>query len=219
MTDAERVRELEAEVERLKKELTEANGFIDDIRLCGGELFDALREQWQAPMEMDAMTLYMTSFIALFVQEWEKDPPKNGFVTRAVFPRIGKLELDVHRVEGQSAAEAIGDMKRRAEAAEAEAGRLREAAQAFLQAALMPRFGEYSGYESATYTYEKSYGGGECSRHGRYYGSCASCRYDFERFKERADWEARNARDKAIEEAADKTRAALSAPAEPKETK
>jgi hypothetical protein len=102
---------------------------------------------------------------------------------------------------------------------EAEAGAMREALQQFLQAAFMPSFGDYSGYESATYTYEKSYGGGECSKHGRYYGSCSSCRLDFERFQRQKDAEARRSRDNALDTAMTQARAALqrTAPERPAE--
>jgi hypothetical protein len=84
-----------------------------------------------------------------------------------------------------------------------------EAMKAMHDAVSLPTSGDYGDYQHATHTYEQSYGGGECSKHGRYYGSCASCRFDWQCFTDAKDREARYRRDVAINDASVKARAAL----------
>lgn len=36
-------------------------------------------------------------------------------------------------------------------------------------------------WEAPSKTYDKSYGGGDCSKHGRYYGTCACCNNEMHR--------------------------------------
>jgi len=62
------------------------------------------------------------------------------------------------------------------------------------------------------HTYDPSFGGGECSKYGRYYGVCHSCRQDEQDAQERANWQARWNRDRALAQASEVARATLAAP-------
>ena len=44
-------------------------------------------------------------------------------------------------------------------------------------------------------TFDPSYGGGDCSLHGRYYGRCYSCESDYDKLQETADNQAKLHRD------------------------
>lgn len=65
----------------------------------------------------------------------------------------------------------------------------------------LPMYATTIDFEYPEKTYDKSYGGGDCSKHGRYYGICHSCNRDFERAKKEADREASWKREKAISNA------------------
>lgn len=74
------------------------------------ELLEVLREKWPA-VPSDALTLYLGAFMSGFVSEWQKNPPENGVTTSAVFPGIGKVEIEIRRVEGKSAAERLAELE------------------------------------------------------------------------------------------------------------
>jgi len=66
-------------------------------------------------------------------------------------------------------------------------------------------------FEGAEKTFDSSYNGGDCSKHGRYYGICHSCRNDMKRHYEEHDREFKYQRDRAINEAARNARKILNA--------
>ena len=86
---------------------------------CAVDLLDAIREVWKAvELPPDALTLYLASFIAGFARAWEDNPPQNGFVHAVVFPNIGKLQIEVRRIDGKSAAESLAEMQQQLRTAE-----------------------------------------------------------------------------------------------------
>lgn len=89
--------------------------------------------------------------------------------------------------------------------------RLLDACKAFVKAV----FTDYSGnpipHEPPDKTYYESFGGGDCSKHGRYYGTCHSCRNDMRQHYEQGRISRRIEKDTAISEAAVKAKAAISA--------
>ena len=58
-------------------------------------------------------------------------------------------------------------------------------------------------------TFDPSYGGGDCSLHGRYYGRCCSCESDYDKLKESADNHAKTYREIAIGAAMGKLKEAI----------
>jgi hypothetical protein len=50
--------------------------------------------------------------------------------------------------------------------------------------AIIERQREDIPWEAPSKTYDKSYGGGDCSKHGRYYGTCACCNIEMRRHYE-----------------------------------
>jgi hypothetical protein len=73
---------------------------------CAKELLDSLRDHWRAE-SYDAITLFMVAFVGGIKTEFLNLLPENGFVTSAVWPEIGALEIDIHRVTGKPAAETM----------------------------------------------------------------------------------------------------------------
>jgi hypothetical protein len=126
--------ELRAEIERLEGELMEshrhATKAMRDLNLISTsakELAELLREKWNAPADLDAMTLYCASLMAGFAAAWQNDPPENGFVHSVEFKDIGRLMIEVRREDGKSVVQAIREVTARAEAAEARVAELQAA--------------------------------------------------------------------------------------------
>lgn len=94
-------------------------------------------------------------------------------------------------------------------ALEASHAELLEALKEFAAASALPTQGDYSGFEYPSKTYDPSFGGGECEKHGRYYGSCASCRYDYDGFQHQQNVDARRKRNDALRLADEHARAAI----------
>lgn len=89
--------------------------------------------------------------------------------------------------------------------------KLEQALFAFCDAHAMPSYGNYADidYTPPKKTYDNSYHGGDCSKHGRYYGRCYSCAEEWENLKRRADRDAIHARDGALRKADELARKAL----------
>lgn len=84
------------------------------------ELLALLRDKWACP-DADAMTLYLGSILAGIAEEWNKNPPENGFTHALDFPGIGRLQIDIRKIEGKSVAESLLDVTQRLEDAERKA--------------------------------------------------------------------------------------------------
>ncbi len=82
---------------------------LDNYNSCAHELADLLRDKWSVK-DADAITIYCAALVAGIVEEWAKTKPENGFVHVSNFPDIGRVEIDIHRADGKSAAETIGDL-------------------------------------------------------------------------------------------------------------
>jgi hypothetical protein len=66
-------------------------------------------------------------------------------------------------------------------------------------------------FDPPSKTYEPSFGGGECSKHGRYYGICHSCRADQAKHYRANEEKKVKERDKLIRMASIKVKAAIAA--------
>ena len=77
------------------------------------------------------------------------------------------------------------------------------ALQAYVDASAMSPYGDYSKikWESQQGPINPTWGGGDCKKHGRWYGHCHSCAHEWEKLRERADFDARWARDAALRQA------------------
>lgn len=93
-----------AEIERLSAELSA-------IRQASAELLEALRDKWHCK-NADAMTLCLAAILAGIAEEWVKNPPPNGFTHTAVFQDpIGKLTIDIRKIDGKTPAEVIKELQ------------------------------------------------------------------------------------------------------------
>lgn len=81
----------------------------------------------------------------------------------------------------------------------------------YSMARAMPTVGDYAGiaWESPAGPIDPSWGGGDCKKHGRWYGRCHSCKADWEDLMKQADRDATQARDKALMAAEVKARATI----------
>lgn len=84
------------------------------------ELLVLLRDKW-ACLDADAMTLYLASILAGIAEEWNKNPPENGFTHASDFPCIGRMQIEIRKIDGKSAAESLRDTAKRLEAADLKA--------------------------------------------------------------------------------------------------
>lgn len=87
----------------------------------------------------------------------------------------------------------------------AAAPELLEALRAYQQARAMPSIGDYAAmpYTFPKRTFNASYGGGECEKHGVFYGRCHCCDDDLDKARRQADRDAIHARDAALMRAAE----------------
>ena len=98
-------------------------------------------------------------------------------------------------------------------------GRMREALEAFVAAQAMPNYGEYSkiDWKRPHITSHEEWGGGDCEKHGRWYGAgCICCNEDWKKLKNKADREAEYNQNKALRAASELAQAALAAEKEQK---
>ena len=87
------------------------------------------------------------------------------------------------------------------------------ALKAFQEAKAMHSYGDYAAiaWESSAGPYNKAWGGGDCTKHGRWYGRCHSCENDWKKLREQSDRDAVHARDNALRKADDLAKAAIAA--------
>lgn len=87
------------------------------------------------------------------------------------------------------------------------------ALKAFQEAKAMPSYGDYAAiaWESSAGPYNKAWGGGDCTKHGRWYSRCHSCEDDWKKLREQSDRDAVHARDNALRKADDLAKAAIAA--------
>ena len=80
---------------------------------------------------------------------------------------------------------------------------LEAALKSYVDASAMPTYADYSKieWESQQGPANPTWGGGDCKKHGRWYGHCYSCASEFEKLRERADFDARWDRDTALRKA------------------
>lgn len=93
---------------------------------------------------------------------------------------------------------------------------LREALEAYRAAREMPSYGDYAAinWQSQQGPTNPAFGGGDCAKHGRWYGHCYCCADDWEKLRKQADRDAVHARDNALRKADELARAALAQPAD-----
>ena len=67
----------------------------------------------------------------------------------------------------------------------------------------MPSYGDYASiqWESQQGPTNPQWGGGDCNKHGRWYGHCHCCANDWDKLKKQADQDAVHARDNALRKA------------------
>ena len=92
--------------------------------------------------------------------------------------------------------------------------KLREALQAYQDANEMSPYGDYSKieWESSAGPVNPSWGGGDCKKHGRWYGRCYSCSDEWDNLRKRADRDAYTVRENALNAAKQMARQALALP-------
>lgn len=92
--------------------------------------------------------------------------------------------------------------------------KLREALQAYQDANEMSPYGDYSKieWESSAGPVNPSWGGGDCKKHGRWYGRCYSCSDEWNNLRKSADRDAHTARENALNAAKQMARQALTLP-------
>ncbi len=90
---------------RKQAELTE-----DNIQRVASELEAMLRDHWECP-DRGAATLYCAAIVCGFSRAWKEDAPANGIAASFDFPEIGRLEIQIRRVEGKTASESIGELR------------------------------------------------------------------------------------------------------------
>ena len=89
--------------------------------------------------------------------------------------------------------------------------KLREALQAYQDANEMSPYGDYSKieWESSAGPVNPSWHGGDCKKHGRWYGRCYSCSDEWNNLRKLADRDAYTARENALNAAKQLARQAL----------
>lgn len=104
--------------------------------------------------------------------------------------------------------DAVADELRRLHAVN---GELLEALKAYRTARSMPSYGNYAEiqWESKAGPVNPVWGGGDCAKHGRWYGRCHCCEEEFRKLCERADRDAVHARDNALRSADEMARTAI----------
>lgn len=86
-----------------------------------------------------------------------------------------------------------------------------KALEAYRIARAMPSYGDYASilWESKAGPVNPVWGGGDCSKHGRWYGRCYCCEGEWDKLKASADKDAVHARDNALRAADELARAVL----------
>lgn len=86
-----------------------------------------------------------------------------------------------------------------------------QALEAYRTARAMPSYGDYASiqWESKAGPVNPVWGGGDCSKHGRWYGRCHCCEEEWYKLKIQADKDAVHARDNALRAADELARAAI----------
>ena len=77
------------------------------------------------------------------------------------------------------------------------------ALKSYRSAGAMPSYGDYASiqWESQQGPTNHAWGGGDCKKHGRWYGHCHCCANDWDKLKKQADQDAVHARDNALQKA------------------
>ena len=85
---------------------------------------------------------------------------------------------------------------------------LLDALTAYRKARAMPSVGDYAAidWQSSQGPMNPAFGGGDCTKHGRWYGCCHCCLDDWEKLKRQADRDAVHARDNALRAADERAR-------------
>lgn len=88
---------------------------------------------------------------------------------------------------------------------------LLEALEEYRIAHAMSSYGDYSAieWESKAGPVNPDWGGGDCEKHGRWYGMCHCCRDEWKRLCDQSDRDAVRARNNALRAADDKANAAI----------
>jgi hypothetical protein len=88
---------------------------------------------------------------------------------------------------------------------------LLEALKAYRKARAMPSYGDYAeiDWEYSAGPMNSAWGGGDCTKHGRWYGRCHLCFQDLAKLRAQADRDAVHARDNALRAADELARAAI----------
>lgn len=89
---------------------TEAMSGLNILTESAKELLGVLKEKWNPAPEIDALALYCASFIMAIYTAWKGNPPENGFTSCITIPQYGKLEIDIHRIDGNSAATSLQEL-------------------------------------------------------------------------------------------------------------
>jgi P4 family phage/plasmid primase-like protien len=76
---------------------------------CGNELLDALTDKFKPSIPSEAITVFLTGLASGIHASWLNNPPENGLTTSATWPDIGRLEIEIRRISGKTAADTIGD--------------------------------------------------------------------------------------------------------------
>lgn len=94
---------------------------------------------------------------------------------------------------------------------EAQRDKLLAALEAYRTARAMPSYGDYAAipWESKAGPTNPTWGGGDCKKHGRWYGRCHSCSDDFDKLCKQADRDAVRARDNALHASDELARTAI----------
>lgn len=88
---------------------------------------------------------------------------------------------------------------------------LLEALKAYRKARAMSSYGDYAeiDWEYSAGPMNPAWGGGDCTKHGRWYGRCDLCFQDLAKLREQADRDAVHARDNALRAADELARAVI----------
>lgn len=88
---------------------------------------------------------------------------------------------------------------------------LLEALQAYSAARAMPSHGDYAAIQwvSQAGPRNPAWGGGDCAKHGRWYGRCYGCYDELDKLRDQSDRDAVHARDNALRAAEEKARTAI----------
>lgn len=82
---------------------------------------------------------------------------------------------------------------------------------AYRKARAMSSYGDYAqiNWESQAGPVNPAWGGGDCAKHGRWYGRCYCCLDEWDKLRKQADRDAVHARDNALRAADEKARAII----------